>query len=143
MSIVIAQENEFSDVQIGYSTFYKIRVWCARAKSLTFGTLYEKFLSFKRINLPIIDKNAFYIEFNNKVDDLMSDGIITNNFLSFCLQSDCGGIADTDVCSEILHLFDNNKEEAQRHFADSWDEVENFLEVLRECVDNQCKLQWR
>ena len=135
MGIVIAQENEFSDVQIGYSTFYKIRVWCARTKSLRFGALYEKLCSFKNINLPIEDKKAFSIEFNNKVDKLISDDVITKGFLSFCMQSDCGGNIDAEVCKELLELFNNNQDDANRYFADYLDEIEEFKEVLRECID--------
>lgn len=143
MGVVIAQENEFSNVQMGYSTFHKIRVWCARSKSLQFGTLYEKYCSFQCIKLPIEDKKKFCIDFNNKVDELISDDVITKGFLGFCLQSDCGGVIDTDTCKEILDLFDSNKDEVNKYFENCLNEIQEFKEILQECIDKNCNFQWR
>lgn len=143
MGIVIAQENDFSDIEIGYSTFYKIRVWCARKKSLTFGNLYEKYYSFKTINVPIADKKKFCIEFNNKVDELITNDIITKNFLGFCLQSDCGGVVNIETCKEILDLFDNNQDEINQYFKNCLNEIQEFKEVLQKCIDENCNFQWR
>jgi hypothetical protein len=140
MDKYIICKNTGNNIVVSDEFFSKLRVWIAYSKFFDFGVRYERMLALKNINIPLPEKEKLEYDFNSKIDKMIDSGLITEEFLGFCMQSEESGTVNCEVCEEILNAIE--RKDFEIHYDNQVDLIQKFKLILEECIQNNSDLRW-
>jgi hypothetical protein len=138
MGIRIVSKND--TLTLGYGDFYRIRCVIAGFYSSEFKSLYELWCRpFSKISNE---------EGNKQLELLKEKGVFCDedeDILDFLFASDCGGKLSYKKCKRLYNLINKSENiiyNEPLNEDDKDEDLDDFKELLKDCVDNCYGFKW-
>lgn len=140
MGVTLSSKN--CSLDFGYGGFNNIRTKVAELAADDIGKHY-KHLS----DAPFFEKesNTFFEEYNKKITAISEahNGEI-DEILDFLYAPDCGGEMSAEVCRKIYEVIKDYDDNILYGYCGRPDcaMFKDFKELIKDCVDNNCSMEW-
>lgn len=112
----------------------------------------KQLCSFERENLRVLDLKQALEKWDTDMDRILQASEMPSGVKDFLFQSDCAGNISRSACMalyERIHNYDNNIAYGFRIVKDSFGNLirqelgfQDFVELIKECIDTNCDLLW-
>lgn len=137
---VTIQSNSKS-LHMGYGGFARLRIRIAEAIDK------EELLPLYRRTFDhvfIEETQKWYDYYNKKIDDIIQRKNLDIDVIDFLHMSDCDGKIDSLTAGKILTYLNSITEEDSSNYGYALHPVSlnDFKNLLQDCVDNNCNMEW-
>ena len=141
MGVTIESKNY--SIDMGYGGFINLRTKVAELAADDIGEHYKKLE--KGMFLFGEVKKKFFEEYDKKTAEL--DEKYNHEFnavLHFLYASDCGAVMPLDVCEKIYEVIKDYDDDVLYGYAGKPDcaKFKDFKELVKDCIDNNCSMEW-
>ena len=143
MGVTIKCQKTKRDIDMGYFSFADLRRQIAYCESKELGDLYNEAMDMsKRIMIP--DPSNYWDEYDRRLDQLIKSGGISVKVVDFLYQSDCEGKINRRQCKKILERIKDLPDEQKIGYKGREDcaTMGDFKDILRDCVNKKCEMEW-
>lgn len=130
MSVTIRCVGSGREMDIGYAAFAGLRCSIATAVDSALGKRYREYVS-----PPLIKEREELLRYYAYFDEAIDNGTVSEGVMDFLMQSDCAGIIDNTVASELLSLINKVSDTEVRG-------MDEFRELLANCAGCGSDVEW-
>lgn len=138
MGVTIESKNHAID--LGYGGFMRLRAKIAELSDKELG------MHYKHLNdAPMFDgREVFFKEYDEKIVEIVDKNKIPHAVPDFIYQSDCNGSLSTEQCLVIYEIIKDYDDDIQYGYSGKKDcaKFNDFKTLLKDCIDNNAKLEW-
>lgn len=129
-------------IDLGYGGFNNIRKRVAQLTGKEIGEHYEELD--KGMFLPTSERKVFFEEYNKKISKLEERHSLPHGILDFLYASDCGGTVSPEKCEQIYEVIKGYDDDILYGYCGRPDcaMFKDFKELVKDCVDNKCDMEW-
>lgn len=140
MGVTIGSPNY--SIDLGYGGFNILRKKVAELTGSEIGQHYKKLND--GIFLSCEAKIKFFKDYNEKISELAEKYSIPHGILDFLYASDCDGEISAEKCKEIYEIIKDYDDNILYGYCAKNDcaMFKDFKNIVKDCVDNQCKMEW-
>ena len=141
MGVTIESKNR--SIDMGYIGFNRLRTKVAELAAEDIGLHYKQLN--ESLRLFGNSRKEFFIIYDRKITELSEkyngekDGI-----LHFLYASDCDGKMPVSICKEIYEVIKDYDDNIVYGYAGRHDcaKFKDFKELVKDCIDNDCEMEW-
>ena len=140
MGITIKSKNY--SIDMGYGGFKNIREKIAELTGKEIGEHYKELD--KGIFLYGTALEEFFKNYNKKIAELEEKFKIPYGILDFLYATDCGGKITSKKCEQIYEVIKDYDDNILYGYAGRKDcaKFKDFKEIVKDCIDNKCNMEW-
>lgn len=138
MGVTIKSKN--NSIDMGYGSFHRLRT---KVAELADKKLWEHYKELD--NAPLFSgRDEFFAEYDRKTEDFYKKNIKLRPVINFIYSSDCKGILTPAKCKKIYEVVKDYNDDILYGYAgrDDCAMFKDFKEILKDCMDNNCKMTW-
>lgn len=140
MGITIRSKNK--SIDMGYGGFYNLRKTVAKLAADDIGKHYEHLMDAPYSN---DERKSFFEDYDKKIEELseIHNGEM-DSVLIFIYQSDCEGSLSIKDCRKIYEIIKDYDDDVLYGYWGRPDcaKFADFKAIVKDCIDNRCKLKW-
>lgn len=90
------------------------------------------------------ERKKFFEEYNKKISEIHEKYNVPDGILDFLYASDCGGSISVEACKQIWEIIKDYDDNILYGYIGRPDcaKFKDFKEIIRDCIENHCKLKW-
>lgn len=140
----ITLESENKSIDLGYIGFNNLRT---KVAELTNEDIYKHYKDFTKATciLGEDERERFFKEYDAKIKEIDKKYEYKYNpILYFLYSNDCGATVDYEICQEIYKVIKNYDDDIAYGYAgrDDCATFKDFKELVKDCIDNKCDMEW-
>lgn len=140
MGIILSSKNH--SIDLGCMGFNRLRIKVAELTGEEIGEHYKKLSN--AICLSGKEKKIFFDEYNKKISELADKHNIPHGILDFLYASDLEGEITYDKCEQIYKVIEDYDDKVLYGYImqSNCAMFKDFKEIIKDCVNNKCSLEW-
>jgi hypothetical protein len=140
MGITISSKNH--SIDMGCGGFNRLRNKVAELTGKEIGEHYA-YLD-KGMFLYGEARKMFFSEYNKKISELEEQLKIPHGILDFLYASDCEGKITYGKCKQIYKAIENYDDDILYGYCGRSDcaKFKDFKEIVKDCINNKCSMEW-
>lgn len=138
----VTVESKNCSMDLGYFGFNNLRTKVAELTGKEIGVHYQKLT--ESVSLFGKERVEFFKEYNKKISELEEKYKIPHGILDFLYASDCDGKLTYGKCKQIYKVIKDYDDDILYGYSGIKDcaMFQDFKEIIKDCVDNKCAMEW-
>lgn len=138
----VTLESQNHSIDLGYGGFNNLRTKVAELTGNEIGQHYRNLN--EGLWLTGEEKTKFFKEYNKKISALADEHSIPHGVLDFLYASDCSDEIPSEKCKEIYEVIKDYDDNILYGYCGREDcaVFKDFKAIVKDCVDNECKMEW-
>lgn len=140
MGVSINSKNHSIDV--GYGGFNNLRI---KVAELTGKEIFEHYKNLEKGMLLFgEEKEKFFKKYNKKISEIHKKYNIPDGILDFLYAPDCGGSISPEACAQIWEVIKEYDDNILYGYIGRPDcaRFRDFKEIIKDCFDSHCEMEW-
>lgn len=140
----VTLESKNKSIDLGYFGFNKLRTKIAELTERDIFEHYKELIEGNHIS-DYEERNKFFKKYDTETDRLDKKyDYKYNPILHFLYASDCGSEMDIDVCKELYEIIKDYDDDVRYGYCGREDcaMFKDFKELVKDCIDNNCNMEW-
>lgn len=140
MGVTIDSKNH--SIDMGYGGFNNLRT---KVAELTGKEIFEHYKNLEKgMWLFGEERKEFFEKYNKKISEIHEKYNVPDGIFDFLYASDCGGSISVEACKQIWEVIKDYDDNILYGYIGRPDcaKFRDFKEIIKDCIENQCKLKW-
>ena len=148
VGVTICCQKTGSSIDMGYIGFGLLRDKVAELAGEPFASHIAKLKQppyhLSRFMMSEEERRKLFDEYDAETQRMIEEKKVSIKLVDFCMQPDAGGEIHYDACKELLDVIGDYDDDIAYGYAARRDcaKFADFKELLRECVEHKCMLEW-
>lgn len=135
-------DSKHHSVDMGYFGFNNLRL---KVAELTGKEIFEHYKNLENgMRLFEEEREEFFEKYNKKISEIQEKFNVPGEILDFLYAPDCNGSISPEACKKIWEVIKDYDDNILYGYIGRPDcaKFKDFKEIVRDCIENQCKLKW-